>query len=195
MLVQEETNVAGEVGATDMMASPQEKPQRAGNQFAGKIALVTGGTRGIGKAIALKLADQRCNVVVNYFRSRDAAQRTVDELRERGVSALAIRGNIGNFFCGADAVKWRPAQDFLEQLGVVGEGFESVGVDKSAADRVHIDFLAGDAHGPGTDQSFDGCFGDTNCGIAGDAAMGAKRGQGHNFSPKRHDLDCPLCEE
>jgi len=96
MLVQEEADVAGEVGAADMMASPQEKPQRAGNQFAGKIALVTGGTRGIGKAIALKLADQGCNVVVNYFRSRDSAQRTVDELRERGVSALAIRGNIGN---------------------------------------------------------------------------------------------------
>ena len=96
MLVQEETDVAGEVGAAHKMASTQEKPQRVGNQFEGKVALVTGGTKGIGKAIALKLADQGCNVVVNYFRSRDAAQRTVDELKERGINALAVRGNIGN---------------------------------------------------------------------------------------------------
>ncbi len=75
---------------------PAEKPQPVGRQLNGKIALITGGTKGIGKATALKLADQGCNVVVNYFRSRDAAKRTIDEIKERGVEALAVRGNIGN---------------------------------------------------------------------------------------------------
>lgn len=75
---------------------PAEKPQASKREFEGRIALVTGGTKGIGKATALKLADRGCNVVVNYFRSRDAANRAVDELKERGVQALAVRGNIGN---------------------------------------------------------------------------------------------------
>ncbi len=73
-----------------------EKAQQVEREFAGKVALITGGTKGIGKATALKLADRGCNVVVNYFRSRDAAARTTDELKERGVEALAVRGNIGN---------------------------------------------------------------------------------------------------
>jgi enoyl-[acyl-carrier protein] reductase III len=74
----------------------QEQPKQAGKQFAGKVALITGGTKGIGKATAMKLADQGCNLAVNYFRSRDAARRTADELKERGVEVLTIRGNIGN---------------------------------------------------------------------------------------------------
>jgi len=75
---------------------PAEKPQHVQRELSGKNALVTGGTKGIGKATALKLADRGCNVIVNYFRSRDAAGRAVDEIRERGVEASAIRGNIGN---------------------------------------------------------------------------------------------------
>lgn len=75
---------------------PAEKPQRLRRELSGKVALVTGGTKGIGKATALKLADRGCHVIVNYFRSRDAAGRAVDEIKERGVEALAIRGNIGN---------------------------------------------------------------------------------------------------
>ncbi len=62
----------------------------------GKVAVVTGGTKGIGRAIARKLAARGCDVVVNYFRSRSAADETVAELKGLGVKALAIRGNIGN---------------------------------------------------------------------------------------------------
>ncbi len=62
----------------------------------GKIALVTGGTKGIGKAIALKLAEQGAHVVINYFRSRDAANETVEEIKKFGVDCYAHRANIGN---------------------------------------------------------------------------------------------------
>ncbi len=73
----------------------QAEPKQSGRELEGKVALVTGGTKGIGRETALKLADRGCNVVINYFRSRDAANRTLDEIKERNVRALAVRGNIG----------------------------------------------------------------------------------------------------
>jgi enoyl-[acyl-carrier protein] reductase III len=65
-------------------------------ELAGKVAVVTGGTKGIGRSTARKLAARGANVVVNYFRSRTAADETVAELEQMGVQALAVRGNIGN---------------------------------------------------------------------------------------------------
>ena len=44
-------------------------------ELEGKVALVTGGTRGIGRAIALKLAEQGVQLILNYFRNRKAAAR------------------------------------------------------------------------------------------------------------------------
>lgn len=61
----------------------------------GKVALITGGTKGIGRAVALELARRGCAVAVNYFKSRDAADRTVAELLALGARALACRGNVG----------------------------------------------------------------------------------------------------
>ncbi|OHB70403.1 MAG: enoyl-[acyl-carrier-protein] reductase [Planctomycetes bacterium RBG_16_43_13] len=65
-------------------------------ELKGKCALVTGGTKGIGRAIALKLADMGANVAINYFKSRDAAARTVKELEAKKVKAIAVRANVGN---------------------------------------------------------------------------------------------------
>jgi len=65
-------------------------------EFQGKIALVTGGTKGIGKSIALKLAEGGANVVVNYLRSRNAADETLTQLKSFGGDHRAIRCNIGN---------------------------------------------------------------------------------------------------
>lgn len=61
-----------------------------------KVALVTGGTRGIGKEIALKLADQGYDLVINYLRNRSAAKETAAELEEKGVRVHLIKANVGD---------------------------------------------------------------------------------------------------
>jgi len=61
----------------------------------GKVALVTGGSRGIGRVIALKLADEGADVIINFFRKKSAAQQTVEEIRAKGVRAHAIKANVG----------------------------------------------------------------------------------------------------
>ena len=63
-------------------------------------ALVTGGSRGIGRAICLALAAQGVNVAVNYAGSAAAAEAVAEECRTLGVEAFAIQGNVA---CEADA--------------------------------------------------------------------------------------------
>jgi len=62
----------------------------------GKLALVTGSGRGIGRAIALKLASQGADVVVNYFRHRESAEQTARDILVLGVKAEVIRANVGD---------------------------------------------------------------------------------------------------
>ncbi|MCP4567573.1 MAG: SDR family oxidoreductase [FCB group bacterium] len=64
--------------------------------LAGKTAFVSGGTKGIGLSIATGLAERGANVVVNYFRSRDAANEAVEKIKAFGVESYAHRANIGN---------------------------------------------------------------------------------------------------
>ena len=67
----------------------------------GKIALVTGAGRGIGKAIALDLAANHAFVIVNYNGSKDAAEQTVAEIRAAGGDAVAYQCNVSDFdSCG-----------------------------------------------------------------------------------------------
>ena len=61
-----------------------------------KVALVTGGSRGIGKAIAHKLADQGYDLVINYLRNRTAAKEAAAELEAKGVRVHLIKTNIGD---------------------------------------------------------------------------------------------------
>ena len=59
----------------------------------GKVALVTGGSRGIGAAIARRLAEEGASVAVTYASSAEAAEAVAAELRDRGVEALAIKAD------------------------------------------------------------------------------------------------------
>lgn len=61
-----------------------------------KVALVTGGTRGIGKEIALRLADQGYDLVINYLRNRSAARETAAELEAKGVKVHLVKANVGD---------------------------------------------------------------------------------------------------
>lgn len=64
--------------------------------FDGKAAIVTGGTRGIGKAIVLELARRGANVAFNYSKSADEADRLKSEIESLGVKALAAQCDVAN---------------------------------------------------------------------------------------------------
>jgi len=61
-----------------------------------KLALVTGGSRGIGKAIALTLAGAGYDIVINYAGNQEAANKTVEEIKALGVSAEAYKFDVSN---------------------------------------------------------------------------------------------------
>jgi enoyl-[acyl-carrier protein] reductase III len=64
--------------------------------FDGRVALVTGGSRGIGRAVALRLAREGADVAIGFFRNREAAEKTVAEIEEIGRRAIAVRGHVGD---------------------------------------------------------------------------------------------------
>jgi enoyl-[acyl-carrier protein] reductase III len=64
--------------------------------LAGKVALVTGASRGIGRAIAHKLAAAGCDVAANYYNSHDEAEALCAEIRASGRRACAIQGNVAS---------------------------------------------------------------------------------------------------
>jgi 3-oxoacyl-[acyl-carrier protein] reductase len=71
----------------------------------GRIAIVTGGSRGIGKAIALELAKRGAKVVVNYVASEKAAKEVVKQITSSGGDALAIQADVSNTTQASDLIK------------------------------------------------------------------------------------------
>ncbi len=63
----------------------------------GKTALVTGGSRGIGKSIALQLAAAGANVLLTYARSAEAAEEVVRQIQDTGRKALAVQADAVNY--------------------------------------------------------------------------------------------------
>jgi len=62
--------------------------------FQGKKALITGGSRGIGRGIALKLAEGGAQVAVHYFRNKEAAQATLEKIRALGSNGFLVQADV-----------------------------------------------------------------------------------------------------
>ena len=82
------------------------------NLFQGKTAVVTGASRGVGRATALRLAESGANVVVNYLREEEKANNVVELCKECGVDAIAVQGDVSEWQA-AQAI----AQKTLEKFG------------------------------------------------------------------------------
>jgi 3-oxoacyl-[acyl-carrier protein] reductase len=79
--------------------------------FAGKTAIVTGGARGIGRAICLELGRQGCDIALNYTRSAPAAGSLCDELKGLGRRAAAYRVDVADY-AAAEAMVAQVKRDF-----------------------------------------------------------------------------------
>lgn len=66
------------------------------SKFKGKVAVVTGGSRDIGKEISIKLAKEGAKVVVNYNNSESGANETVNKIKLLGGEAIAVKADISN---------------------------------------------------------------------------------------------------
>lgn len=90
-----------------------------------KSALVTGASRGIGRSIALQLAEEGYNVAVNYAGSKDKAEAVVEEIKAKGVDSFAIQANVAN----GDEVK-AMIKEVVSQFGSVGVLVNNAGITR-----------------------------------------------------------------
>ncbi len=63
-------------------------------KFAKQVAFITGGSRGIGRAIAVRLAQAGADIAINYLRNRKAAEETAQAIEEAGSHCLLLKGNV-----------------------------------------------------------------------------------------------------
>ncbi len=65
-------------------------------QFKGKVAVITGGSRGIGRTIALDFAKQGADIAFNYYRQAKAANQTLNDILELGVECINLKAHLGD---------------------------------------------------------------------------------------------------
>lgn len=90
-----------------------------------KSALVTGASRGIGRSIALQLAEEGYNVAVNYAGSKKKAEAVVEEIKAKGVDSFAIQANVAD----ADEVK-AMIKEVVSQFGSLDVLVNNAGITR-----------------------------------------------------------------
>ncbi len=78
-----------------MTPNPDSTPQQPGKKLENKVAIITGGDSGIGKATALLFATHGADIVVSYLSETDDAKKTKKEIEDLGQKCLLIKGDIG----------------------------------------------------------------------------------------------------
>jgi len=91
----------------------------------GKKAIVTGGSRGIGKAIALMYAKEGADILVNYHSNDAAAKETVAQIEKLGRKAVAVAADVANYTSAQNMV-----EECVKQLGGVDIVVNNAGVSK-----------------------------------------------------------------
>lgn len=94
------------------------------NRFNGKTAFITGGSRGIGKAIALRLAAEGADIGLSYLGNAQAAQAVVEEIRQTGRKARAFQGDVRD-----EASVKAMVENAVEAFGVLDVWVNNAGVE------------------------------------------------------------------
>ena len=92
----------------------------------GRSALVTGASKGIGRAIALRLAEKGVRVAVNFNTSADAAEQVADTIRGMGVEAMTVRADVGRLDQVGEMVEsindaWGQVDILVNNAGIIGD--------------------------------------------------------------------------
>jgi NAD(P)-dependent dehydrogenase (short-subunit alcohol dehydrogenase family) len=111
----------------------------------GKVVLVTGAARGIGRAIALELACRGADVAVNYRSSREHAETVAEQIREIGRKSLLVQGDVA---CKEDALQvvqtvlgtWRRLDILVNNAGITRDKSSRKLADDEWADVVNVNF-------------------------------------------------------
>lgn len=107
---------------------------RTDNDLMGRVAIVTGGSGGIGSAIAVRLAEAGNDVAVTYATNPDRAHRTVDAIEAHGRRGLAIRADLTDPHAGVAAI-----DDAVRSLGAVTVLVANAAIARQVSDVADVD--------------------------------------------------------
>lgn len=93
--------------------------------LSGKVAIVTGASRGIGRAIALELASNGASVIINFSKDEKGAKETLEKIQENGGYAIIKAWNVGNYEASKEAV-----ESIIEKFGKIDILINNAGISK-----------------------------------------------------------------